>query len=104
LNKAVQCIAWHPESTLSDLSISAMHNYLAVGINGPEIVVFEINNTSNSEECASNESCFYKVIATLKAHSEKVVCLAWSPHISGYLVSGSYDCTAQVCTLLLYDF
>ncbi|XP_011499580.1 PREDICTED: gem-associated protein 5 [Ceratosolen solmsi marchali] len=96
LCKAVQCIAWHPESTLSDLNISTMNNYVAVAVNGPEIVVFEIYNINNSEDCKSNKLSFYKTVATLNGHSEKVVCLAWSPHISGYLVSGSYDYTAQV--------
>jgi len=38
----------------------------------------------------------YKIVTTLEGHCEKVVCLAWSSHVSGLLVSGSYDNVAQV--------
>ncbi|KAJ8675733.1 hypothetical protein QAD02_011519 [Eretmocerus hayati] len=96
LSKSIQRLVWHPESTSSDLNISPMQNYLAVATTEPTVTVFDIslaNNSGNSEE---DEFPFYKTVATLSAHAEKVVCLAWSPHISGYLVSGSYDKTAQV--------
>lgn len=92
LSKAVQRLTWHPESTSSDLNISPMQGYLAVAINGTSITVFDISSSAD----VSDEGSFYKTVATLNGHSDKVVCLAWSPHISGYLVSGSYDHTAQV--------
>lgn len=38
----------------------------------------------------------HEVVATLTGHVHNVVCLAWSPFISGHLISGSYDRTAQV--------
>ncbi|XP_031783799.1 gem-associated protein 5 [Nasonia vitripennis] len=95
LHKAIQCLTWHPESTSSDLNISAMQNYLAVAINGSAINIFDIL-TCDPEENKSDQSSFYRTVATLNGHSEKVVCLSWSPHISGYLVSGSYDNTAKV--------
>ncbi|XP_014204867.1 gem-associated protein 5 isoform X2 [Copidosoma floridanum] len=97
LNKPVQCLIWHPNSTMSDLNTSSMQNYLAVAVNDVTITVFEILNTENSEEETSEEpQTFYKTVATLNGHTDKVVGLAWSPHMSGYLVSCSYDYSARV--------
>lgn len=80
-----------------------MQNYLAVATNDTAITVLEISSTNltKKEEQVENSS-FYRIAATLNAHSEKVVCLAWSPHMSGYLVSGSYDKTVQVSVMKLY--
>jgi len=49
------------------------------------------NVTENDQERTMHE-----IVATLNGHSEKMVCLVWSPHFSGSLVSGSYDNIAQV--------
>ena len=86
-------LLWHPESTAFDQEMSPMKNYLAVATNDSAINIFEI-----SDDIIVNNTLekFYKTIAVLNAHTSKVVCLAWNPHISGYLVSGSYDKTAQV--------
>lgn len=80
-----------------------MQNYLAVAISGSAINIFDIS-TSYHQENKSDQSSFYRTIATLNAHTEKVVCLSWSPHISGYLVSGSYDNTARVCFFGFQDY
>ena len=37
----------------------------------------------------------------LEGHTQRITSLSWSPHVSGLLVSASYDGTAQVCAPLL---
>lgn len=100
LNKSIQCFAWHPESTQTDEGLSPMQNYLAVATTESTITIFDISSKKNDD----NESfeLSHRLVATLKGHSEKVVTLAWSPHITGYLVSGAYDYSAQVsdCAIL----
>ncbi|XP_012279688.1 gem-associated protein 5 [Orussus abietinus] len=107
LKKAVYRLAWHPCSTATDLTLSAFRDYLAVAINASTITVFNISNTSadavdsitdqlNDVSIKDDESIKYDVVATLNGHVDKVVCLAWSPHFSGYLVSGNYNNSAQV--------
>ncbi|KAL6431847.1 hypothetical protein ACFW04_007362 [Cataglyphis niger] len=105
----VNCLVWHPESTTTDEWTSLTANYLAVA-SDCNIVIFDMSELikemqiSNIEDCIEKEdsneerklhaSC--KIVATLNGHIDKVVCLAWSPHCSGHLVSGSYDNVAQV--------
>ncbi|CAD6240854.1 GSCOCG00008959001-RA-CDS [Cotesia congregata] len=101
LKKAVQCIAWHPDSTLTDLEFSAMRNYMAVSTSTNKITIFDmtimVNNILNSSNDSEDKDMVtYKVMGTLNGHSDRVISLAWNPHISGQLVSGSYDSTAQV--------
>lgn len=105
LKKSVQCIAWHPDSTLTDLEFSPMRNYMAVSTNTNKITIFDMTiladvlnspNASGENKDNDKDTVTYKVVGTLNGHSERVISLAWNPHISGQLVSGSYDCTAQV--------
>lgn len=111
----VNCLVWHPESTTTDEWTSSAANYLAIA-SDCNIVIFDMSELikemqmANIEDCIeekdSNEerklhaSC--KIVATLNGHIDKVVCLAWSPHCSGHLVSGSYDNVAQVFDLKIY--
>lgn len=107
----VHCLTWHPDSTATDLKFSPLRNYIAVAHNSTKITILDLSDllhkeyetdplteshdkTSDIEEITSRT--VNKVVATLNGHSEKIVCLAWSPHFSGYLVSSSYDYTAQV--------
>jgi len=55
----------------------------------------EATDTENVTE-NDQERMMHEIVATLNGHSDKVVCLIWSPHFSGFLVSGSYDNIAQV--------
>lgn len=106
LRTTVNCLAWHPESTMADKSISSIANYLAVASDSCNIMIFDMTKLikkleeSDIEDVIENEDdqecMMHKMVATLNGHSEKVVCLAWSPHFSGHLVSGSYDNIAQV--------
>ncbi|XP_033216960.1 gem-associated protein 5 [Belonocnema kinseyi] len=111
LRTAVHCLVWHPESTATDLSMSPLQNYLAVAFNSAVITVFDICDLKSNPEAKENgevvpdfsnqeakepAAAFYRTVATLSGHSERVVSLAWSPHQSGYLVSGSYDNTVQI--------
>jgi len=50
----------------------------------------EATGTENVIE-NDQERTMHEIVATLNGHSEKVLCLAWSPHFSEHLVSGSYD-------------
>lgn len=105
LRSMINCLAWHPESTTTEEWISSSTNYLAVASDS-NIIIFdmsklikEIEKTDKmdiDEENVNEECNLYKMVATLNGHMDKVVCLAWSPHVSGYLVSGSYDNIAQV--------
>ncbi|XP_043268004.1 gem-associated protein 5 [Venturia canescens] len=109
MKNAVQCLAWHPDSTSTDLGFSPLRNYLAVAINSPTITILDatelLNVLENSkvsneiERTAENDLARFKIVASLTGHSDKVVSLAWSSHFSGYLISASYDNTAQVWSI-----
>lgn len=101
----VNCLAWHPESTMADKSISPTANYLAVASDSCSIFILDMSKlikeleVTGAEDVIDNEDDYrpmHKIVAKLNGHSQKVVCLAWSPHFSGHLVSGSYDNVAQV--------
>lgn len=106
LKKSVQCMSWHPESTTNDSTFSPMRNYLAIGTNDTTITILdmsrlvgELNGGCNNEDGEVDEignKTMYRVAAELKGHMDRITCLAWSPHVSGLLVSGSCDHTAQV--------
>ncbi|EZA61582.1 Gem-associated protein [Ooceraea biroi] len=113
LRNIVNCLAWHPESTSTDEWTSPFANYLAVASDSQSIMILDMSELIKKLEATKDlpgeegdetngrnnqeEDCkLYKIVAKLDGHSEKVVCLAWSPHLSGLLVSGGYDNTAQV--------
>lgn len=109
LKKVINCLVWHPESTAADTWSSPMKDYLAVASDSPSITILDISDLRKTLETQEEvidsvkmneeddqQRNVHKTVAKLNGHSEKVVCLAWSPHFSGYLVSGSYDYTAQV--------
>lgn len=108
----LHCLVWHPDSTTTDLTFSPLKNYLAAAFESPTIVIFDLSNLMNHftklQESNDNDQVnndIYKVnevVCTLTGHTKNVVCLAWSPYISGYLISGSYDGTAQVLKLYSY--
>nr|XP_033190238.1 gem-associated protein 5 isoform X2 [Bombus vancouverensis nearcticus] len=104
----VHCLVWHPESTATDLTFSQLKNYLAVAFESCTILIFDLTNFidhfEKMEDSTNNENLkekcdIYKVheiVASLTGHVQNVVCLAWSPHVSGHLISSSYDGTAQI--------
>lgn len=106
MKKAVQCLAWHPESTSTDLNLSPFRNYLAVGINSPTINILDVTEllkisegpgeSSDVERVNESEVARFKVVARLTGHTDKIVAMAWNPHLSGYLMSASYDNTVQI--------
>lgn len=107
-SKMVHCLVWHPESTATDSTFSPLKNYLAVAFESCTILIFDLSNfidhftklkNSTNNDNLKEKCDIYKVneiVATLNGHSKNVVCLAWSPYISGHLISGSYDGIAQV--------
>lgn len=106
LRSMVNCMAWHPESTATDKWMSSSANYLAVAFDW-NIVIFDMSELMKELERTPTKHCteennskeertLHKMVAMLNGHNNKVVCLAWSPHFSGHLVSGSYDHVAQV--------
>ncbi|XP_046831428.1 gem-associated protein 5 isoform X2 [Vespa crabro] len=111
MNVGVHCLIWHPDSTATDLTFSPLRNYIAVAYNATIITILDLSDllkkitevnvltgsndkVNDTEEISSRT--VNKIVATLNGHSNKIVGLSWSPHLSGYLVSSSYDCTAQV--------
>ncbi|KAL2748138.1 gem-associated protein 5 isoform X1 [Vespula maculifrons] len=111
MNIGVHCLIWHPDSTATDLTYSPLRNYIAVAYNATTITVLDLSDlfekindanifTGSNDKVNDTERIpsrtVNKIVATLNGHSNKIVGLAWSPHLSGYLVSSSYDCTAQV--------
>lgn len=111
-SEMVHCLEWHPESTATDLTFSLFKNYLAVAFESCTIHILNLSNfidylkrmeDSTNNDNDNNKCDIYKVheiVASLAGHVKNVVCLAWSPHISGHLISGSYDGTAQVLKIL----
>ncbi|CAL7940645.1 unnamed protein product [Xylocopa violacea] len=107
-SEMVYCLAWHPESTATDLTLSPLKNYLAVAFASCTVVVYDLTNFMDhfikADDTTKNgnleENCdiykVHKIVATLTGHVQDVVCLAWNPYISGQLISGSYDGIAQV--------
>jgi len=120
LRNIVNCLVWHPESTVTDKWISPFSNYLAVASDSNSIIIFDMSelikeletmkDLSEEEKDEINnqnkqkDHKLYKIVTTLEGHSEKVVCLAWSSHVSGLLVSGSYDNVAQVRYIYIYIY
>ncbi|XP_017790259.1 PREDICTED: gem-associated protein 5 [Habropoda laboriosa] len=101
----VHCLVWHPESTATDLTFSPFKDYLAVATKSPTVVIYDLHSfistlndsiDENSLKTGYDNSIGHTIVATLTGHVHSVVCLAWSPYISGHLISGSYDGTAQV--------
>lgn len=114
VRNTVNCLTWHPDSTTTDKWMSPFSNYLAVASDSQNVLIYDLSELiqilqatdtvdtmeSDKSDKSDNDSeknyRTYKLVATLNGHVHKVVCLAWSPHISGLLVSGSYDGTAIV--------
>lgn len=96
LKKPIQRFAWHPESTATDLEFSENKNYLAVATSSPAITILDMSNLLALKNENNQNEVDYRVVATLTGHVDRVFCLAWSPHLSGQLVSGSADGYAQV--------
>lgn len=102
----MNCLVWHPESTAMDTWSSSMKDYLAVASDSSSILIYDVSDLrkeletrekiTDIENDNNRQHNMHKLVTTLNGHYEKVVCLAWSPHVTGYLVSGSYDYTAQV--------
>ena len=102
----LHCLVWHPDSTTTDLTFSPLKNYLAAAFESSTIVIFDLSNlmdhftklqeSSDNDQVNTDTYKVNEVVCTLTGHTKNVVCLAWSPYISGYLISGSYDGTAQV--------
>ncbi|KAK2585095.1 hypothetical protein KPH14_008607 [Odynerus spinipes] len=111
MNIGVHCLAWHPDSTATDLKFSPLMNYIAVAYDATTITILDVSDLFEKKDETNiliesddkpndvqeiTSKTVNKVVAQLNGHSNKIVCLAWSPHFSGYLVSSSYDYTAQV--------
>ncbi|KAI4503668.1 hypothetical protein M0802_001071 [Mischocyttarus mexicanus] len=111
VNTSVFGLKWHPDSTATDLTFSPLRNYLAVTYDESAITILDLSDLieKSDEINVSTEpvveirdteipssTIVGKVFATLNGHSKKIVNCAWSPHLSGYLVSCSYDYRAQV--------
>ncbi|XP_053999055.1 gem-associated protein 5 isoform X1 [Hylaeus anthracinus] len=103
----VHCLVWHPESTATDSMYSPLKNYVAVAFKSTTIIIIDLSNfvdhltklenaTENDNEKKCDSYKVHEIVASLTGHIQNVVCLAWSPYISGQLISGSYDHTAQV--------
>ncbi|CAA9997943.1 unnamed protein product [Nesidiocoris tenuis] len=80
--KLVQCVVWHPATVTSENTQSPFNTWLASASDNVQVM----NVTSSGVD----------VIASLNSHTEKVVCIAWSPHFNGLLITASYDYTSQV--------
>lgn len=105
LKTIVNCLVWHPESTAADKWESSMKDYLAVASDSTSIMIIDVSDLTKKQksmidpiedEDGNQQHNSHKIITKLNGHSDKVVCLAWSPHFSGHLVSGSYDKIVQV--------
>ncbi|XP_014480134.1 PREDICTED: gem-associated protein 5 isoform X2 [Dinoponera quadriceps] len=107
--KTVNCLVWHPESTAVDTWNSPMKDHLAIASDSPTILIYDVSDLrkrletreeiiepATTQNGNNQQRNAHKLVATLNGHCDKVVCLAWSPHVTGHLVSGSYDYTAQV--------
>ncbi|XP_015184665.1 PREDICTED: gem-associated protein 5 [Polistes dominula] len=110
MNSSIFSFKWHPDSTTTDLNFSHFRNYMAVSyadcfitiLNLSDLVekIDEANRSPELIDVVNDSEISSKVVGkvftTLNGHSEQIADCAWNPHLSGYLVSCSYDCTAQV--------
>ncbi|XP_066991997.1 gem-associated protein 5 [Anabrus simplex] len=91
--KLIHKLAWHPEGTATDAGYSPYQHWLAVASKDTMIKVYDLSAVAEGvAESADQVQC----VATLTGHLSGILCVCWSPHISGQLVSVSYDETAQV--------
>lgn len=65
-----------------------MENYLAIAGDSPTVTILEV--------LIVDKVVSYKTVCKLNGHNEKVVSVAWSPYITGQLLTASYDKTVQV--------
>ncbi|CAB0012178.1 unnamed protein product, partial [Nesidiocoris tenuis] len=80
--KLIQCVVWHPATVTSKTGLSPYNTWLASA--GENVCV--MNVTSSGVD----------IIASLNSHTEKIACVAWSPHINGLLITASNDRTSLV--------
>ncbi|GLV35254.1 Ciao1 [Carabus blaptoides fortunei] len=92
--KTVQCIVWHPESTIADCGMSPFANDIAVATNDSIILVYRLSMPEQHVE--GDEKSKGVLVASLQGHTLRVRSLAWCPHIGGRLASCSEDGTAMV--------
>ncbi|KAK7873397.1 hypothetical protein R5R35_000194 [Gryllus longicercus] len=90
----VQSLAWHPEGTATDTGYSPCQHWLAVASKKSPIKIF--NLTSLIENGSGDVEC----VAVFSQHKQCVVGMCWSPHVSGQLLSVSFDETAQIWDVL----
>ena len=64
-----------------------------------ENIVRENNDAMVTNDNEQNSGNLYSVMSTLSGHTDRIVALAWNPHFSGQLMTGSFDNTVQVIRL-----
>lgn len=79
-------LSWHPKIVYnSPNETSPCSNWLATA--GENVFIYSIDPTNNEGP---------KKIASLDVHTSRVLCVSWSPHVNGRLLSCSADNTAIV--------
>ena len=93
-SKLIQSLALHPQF-MADGSESQYSLYLASASNEFPVHVFDLGPALERSEGAGPE-ILVSPTTTLTGHLQRVIEVAWSPHIPARLVSVSYDFSAQV--------
>ncbi|XP_054707017.1 uncharacterized protein LOC129216825 [Uloborus diversus] len=88
---SIECLSWHPESTLASPDSSPLKMWLACGGKFNDIHIYD-----TAEVIDKGEKVMMRPTRKLTGHMRSILSLSWSIHIDGYLASGSRDGTAQI--------
>lgn len=118
--KLVQSLCWHPTYTGNSDNPSIYRNWLATSSNEADVHAWDLssvlnslaegaiisqplgnlNSSLNTEKGDENKPCSVPIhtqpSVILSGHLQRVIFVNWSPHEDGFLLSVSYDGTAQV--------
>ena len=95
--KLIQSISLHPEFMVDGKEASKeSRQLLACASNEHGLHIHDLGAVFELAPNVSSPLCIVSPAKELKAHLQRVIEVAWSPHTEGRLVSVSYDFTCQV--------
>eukprot|EP01134_Creolimax_fragrantissima_P006339 CFRG6339T1 len=107
-SKSVNCVVWHPKVSNSHTANTShtCHCMMASCSDDATVCVYtnveddilkwKDNQKDRLGKLTSGKNVSKVSVKVLKAHTHRVVCLAWSTIVPGRLVSASFDQTVQV--------
>ena len=101
-NKLIQSLALHP-LYLADGAEAEFPNFLASANNEFPVHVFDLTSVLEAGSEPGQPEIIVTPTVSLTGHLQRVIELAWCPHVSSLLCSVSYDFSCQVIITTLSD-